>query len=86
MTKQYIGFVISKLNFKTIKILYSYLHINKKYNVKQVRYNTYLIEDSRNEALKGDKIIFEKIKSKSKNKFCKLIKIIKNDGTNRNNI
>nr|QEM01862.1 30S ribosomal protein S17 [Nephromyces sp. ex Molgula occidentalis] len=86
MNKQYIGFVISKLNINTIKILYSYIYLNKKYNIKQTKYKAYLIQDFRNEALKGDRIIFKKIKPKSKNKYFKLVKVIKNYGTSRNNI
>nr|QEM01660.1 30S ribosomal protein S17 [Nephromyces sp. ex Molgula occidentalis] len=86
MNKQYIGYVILKLDNKTIKIIYPSFKFYKKYNIKQKIYKIYLVEDSRNEALKGDWIIFSKIKSKSKNKFFKLIKIINNNGTYRNNI
>nr|QEM01921.1 30S ribosomal protein S17 [Nephromyces sp. ex Molgula occidentalis] len=77
MQKIYKGFVIKKKQFKLIIVLYSYLIFNKKYNIKIIKYKKYLIEDSKNEAFKGDLILFKKIKSKSKLKIYKLIKIIK---------
>nr|QEM01601.1 30S ribosomal protein S17 [Nephromyces sp. ex Molgula occidentalis] len=85
MTKNLIGFVIFKIN-KTIKILSPYLTVSKKYNIKRIKYKKYLIDDLRNEAIKGDWVYCLKINSKSKYKKFKIIKILKNYGTNKNNI
>nr|QEM01802.1 30S ribosomal protein S17 [Nephromyces sp. ex Molgula occidentalis] len=83
MYKIYKGFVIQKIQFKLIKVLYSYLFFNKKYNIKFIKYKKYLIEDSRDEAFKGDLILFKNIYPKSKLKYYKLIKVIKKNDTKR---
>nr|QEM01571.1 30S ribosomal protein S17 [Nephromyces sp. ex Molgula occidentalis] len=83
MNKIYKGFVVSKKQPNLIWILYSFLKYNKKYNIKKIKYIKYLIEDFRNEAKIGDWVLFKIISPKSKNKYFKLIKIIKKNDTNR---
>nr|QEM01630.1 30S ribosomal protein S17 [Nephromyces sp. ex Molgula occidentalis] len=76
MNKIYKGLVIYKTKFNFLTILYPNIKFNKKYNIKYIKYNKFLLKDSRNEAFKGDWVLFKIISPKSKFIYYKIIKII----------
>nr|QEM01741.1 30S ribosomal protein S17 [Nephromyces sp. ex Molgula occidentalis] len=75
MIKFYCGYIIKKPNNKTA-VVKSPIFV-KKQKILIIKYKRYLIHDERNETKLNDLISFKYISCKSKNKFYKLINIIK---------
>lgn len=76
MRRKFQGEVISDKMNKTIIVRVERIKVHPKYKKRYKVYRKFKVHDEKNEAKKGDQVIFEECRPISKEKRWKLIKII----------